>query len=1366
MKLNIYCKLITTILLIWACHTPLMAQTQNDETPAYLSFYKYTAEHGLSNSHVNAIGQDSKGFIWVGTNDGLNRFDGIRFHTFHYSLQDSSSISSNTIYAIFTDMSQTIWFGTFTGLCSYDYKKEQFIRHTLPPQANTLEFTPIRAIAQTSDGDLWLATSGGGLARMNPSTHDVSYYRHQPGNPASVCSDYLQAIAVDNKGRVWVGSENSGISILDPASGQFTNISKESGKIGSNVISTIYKASNGQVWIGTFEGNASVYDPDTDRLQMVRISPNNVSVFGITEGKSGDVWIGTQEEGIFHYTAERTDHFSNAIGNTNDLINDNVHALFTDDNANLWLGLFQGGINMLKPRPIFDGFAAAGRGAKLTNKTILGIFPDNKENIYICTDGDGLLIWNSTNNQVEHITAGIRGLKSNSIRCAYKDHENRVWLGTYLKGLQEYNPDTKTFGGYENIPGDDESLSNNDVTAIVEDRLGNLWIGTNGGGLNRLDKQTGKFIHYRQNDDNPQKSIINNHITSLYLDSHGYLWITTYWGLSRMDPAKGDVRNFSLMGYNNTYICVYEDSKQRFWAGTTMGLKLIDINDGSFQVYSTQDGLPSNVVNGIEEDREGNLWLSTNQGICKFNYEKGTFRNFYTEDGLMSNEFIHNSAASDSDGEIYFGSVGGITRFYPDKINSNRNTPRISITDLLIFNQRVSPNDSHGILSKAVSETDAIQLNWDDNSFTLAFNAIDYIQPHKIKYAFRITGFDSQWTYHNYSQNTASYTNLDAGVYHFEVKATSDGETWSKPISLKITIVNPVWKRWWAIMLYIIIIAGIIYCWWMYVKKSEREKQEIKIENMRQQNDIKLNKSRLQFFTNISHEFRTPLTLIMSPLEEMMESPDISAPHLRRLNIMHRNAERLLRLVNQIMDLRKIDNNKEQLNPTRCNLVQFVREIFENFQQLAESNGISFNFSSSLTEYWTYIDTEKIDKAIYNLLSNSFKFTPEGGRISVSIRRADNGQSNNVVIIVEDNGKGIAEQNIDKIFDRFFQGDSSAMQQGTGIGLWLTKQFIEMHNGIISVSSQVGQGTAFTIMLTDGQEFENMAANEPEYTHIGLTDVVEQRIRDMETSANEKQESVHSDNKPSILIVEDNNDIRDYLGTGLMPLYNIASACNGEEGLAIARQTIPDLVITDITMPVMTGIEMCRTLKSDIETCHIPVIMLTAKTSEEQRIEGLETGADSYITKPFNPKHLLVRIEKLLELRKTLKEKFGNEIGFEAEQTAIAVPDRDLLKKVTSVIKKRISDSSLSVETLAEEVGISRGHLQRKLKSLTGQNPNEFIRIIRLKQAAEILLEKDVSIAEVSEMVGFNSQSYFSTAFTKQFSISPSQYVESHKPQA
>ena len=1358
--------LIYLILLISACPYAaykVCAQTIDDHKTDKLSFIGYNSKQGLSNSHVNCIGQDSKGFIWVGTNDGLNRFDGLRVRTFHYSHSDTNSVNSNTIFSIFTDKRDRIWFGTFSGICRYDYKQENFIRYNLPPQANAVLQAPVRAIAQTNDGHLWMATSGGGLARMNTETREVKYYRHKPG-PQSLCSDYLQAIAVDNSGNIWVGSENNGVSILNPQTGTFRNINKETGELKSNIVLTIFKTKNGEIWIGSFEGNATVYNPDTDTFSTIKLTENNLSVFGISEGLSGDIWIGTQEKGLFNYKEKRTNHFSNAMGNVTGLINDNIHALYTDHDNNLWLGNFQGGVNMLKPSPIF-GADAARNDFQLKGKTVLGILPDGKDCIYICTDGDGLYVLNTITGQSRQYTAGQCGLKSNTLRYAYKDHNNHIWIGTYLKGLQEFDPEKGTFSCYENIPGDSTSLSNNDVTSIVEDLLGNLWIGTNGG-LNILDRKTGKFRRYLKDEDNPAKTIINNHITNLYVDSHGHLWISTFWGLSRLDPAKGNVKNYNIVGNDNTYYCILEDSKERFWAGTTTGLKLLNVNDGSFQVFSTSEGLPSNVIDGIVEDADGNLWLSTNQGICKFNYDNSTVMNFYTEDGLSSNEFIHNAYAQDSDGEIYFGSVDGITRFYPNKIKSSSKPPRIAITDLLVFNEKVSPNDSHGILSNSIMETSEFQMPWENNSFTIIYNAIDYIQPQKITYAYRMTGFDSQWTYHPYDQNSASYTNLNAGVYSFEVKATSDGYIWSKPIVLKINIIAPVWKRWWAIMSYIALAVAAIYFLWLYYRRSEMEKQKIKIENLRQQNDIELNKSRLQFFTNISHEFRTPLTLIMSPLEQMMESGEYTQETKAQFVLMHRNATKLLHMINQIMDIRKIDNNRLQLNPVKCDLVKFLREIYENFQQLAIKNDITFTYTPHLKEYTAYLDTELIDKVMYNLLSNAFKFTPKGGRIDMQIRHAVKGSSNNVVIIVEDNGHGIAEENIDKIFDRFYQGESSQMQQGTGIGLWLTKQFIEMHNGIISVSSELGKGTAFTIMLTDGEDFKDKVSAETTYSHLSLGNAVDDRSSEKTEvlAADGNEQSAES--KPSILLVEDNTDIREYLQKGLGKLYNITTANNGAEGLSTAKQTIPDLVITDIMMPEMDGIEMCRILKNDIETCHIPVIMLTARSSEEQRIEGLETGADSYIPKPFNPKHLLVRIEKLLELRKTLREKFGNEIGFEAEQAGITIPDRDLLKKVTSVIKKRISDRKLSVETLAGEVGISRGHLQRKLKSLTGQNPNEFIRIIRLKQAAEILTENDVTIAEVADMVGFNTPSYFSTAFTKQFNISPSQYVESHRPQA
>ncbi len=1361
----IVCRvLLIAVLTSDAC--VLMAQTAF----GVLDFEKITAHEGLSNSHVNAIGQDKNGFIWIATNDGLNRFDGTHIETFHHHYGDSSSISSNTVFAVFTDRQQRIWFGTFSGLCMYDYGKGEFVRYILPPQPDIIKYVPVWGIAQTKNDDFWLATSGGGLAHMSARTQEVTYFRHDADNPStSIVSDYLHSIALDDDENVWLGSENDGLSIFDPRTGTCRNINKSTGHIGSDIVTSLYKSRDGRVWIGTYEGGVSVYDPKTDSFVLHRLVGDGASVYGIAEDGDGNLWIGTQESGIFLYDGHTFRQYSNAIGNTRNLIGDNIRVVFTDKDGVLWLGCFQGGVNMLKPRPMFGGIGYAGGDSEIgiSHKPVLSICTVDRQTVYLGTDGDGINIWNPLNNHVQHIRAGEQGLKSNIIRSMFMDRSGRMWVGTFMKGLLEYDPVKKSFAGFENIPGDSTSLSTNDVTSILEDNGGNLWVGTNGGGLNMLDKKSGRFKWYKRTKDD-STSLINDYVTSLYIDRDDYMWICTFWGLSRMRLKDRVIQNFPLTDRHNTYFCFFEDSKGRHWAGSTDGLRLIDFESGTFKSVTTADGLPNNIINGITEDEYGSLWVSTNRGICKFNYDSMTFNNFFTGDGLFSNEFMHNSLATGPDGMVYFGSIEGVTRFYPGKICIETAPPRVMFSDLLVFNKKVTPGDGSGILKKSMAETDDIQLQWQDNSFTIVYKAIEYVQPKKVRYASRMRGFDSQWQYYDYTQTSASYTNLDAGVYYYEVMATTDGITWSEPDVLKVRIIAPAWRRWWAIALYILIAMLAIHFGWRRYRRTEQEKQQAKLQYIKQQNDIELNKTRLQLFTNISHEIRTPLTLLISPLQQMAESGKYDAETQTNLALMQRNAQRLLRIVNQVMDIRKIDNGKLQFSPVKGDLVSFTREVCENFQQLAACNNISLTFRSELKDFVAYFDPEIIDKALCNLLSNALKFTSPDGRVSVEVCCAELPLGKNgVSIVVDDNGRGIAPENIDKIFDRYFQGDSSAMQQGTGIGLWLTKEYVELHQGFISVSSQVGRGTTFIMTLTDGEAFKDVTKDAASYRHqsVGAFLDIDSPVQVVQDGApphtDAAQAEASTSLKYTLLVVEDNADIRRYLRDSLSKKYNVKTARDGIDGLEIARTTLPDLVITDIAMPGMTGIELCRTLKSDLDTCHIPVIMLTAKSSETQRIEGLETGADSYITKPFNPRHLNVRIEKLLELRMTLREKFSSEVGFKAVQTAVTTTDRDLLKRVSETIQKRISDTSLSVETLAEEVGLSRGHLQRKLKSLTGQNPNEFIRIIRLKYAAELLIKRqDLSIAEVAENAGFNSQSYFSTAFTRQFSISPSQYKD------
>lgn len=1335
------------------------AQNNKDLKPKLLAFNAYTLQNGLSNSHINAINQDSKGFIWIATNDGLNRFDGLNFETFYSLPDDINSLPSSTINDIANGKDGTIWIATFEGLCSYDYKTSNFTRYNVPETFYPLQ---IKKLISTNDSTLWLVTSGGGIIKMDINTQNFTTYRHIE-NANSICSNLLLSAAIDNRGYVWLGSEDNGISVFNPDNQTFKHLNVGNGMLKSNCVLSLFYY-NDNMYIGTFNGGLTVYNITNQKVTNYTTSKEKGSiggniVYSTVASNDGHIFIGTQDGGLQVFDTEKKtfDTFSNKNKNTLGLISDNIHSIFFDKDNNLWLGIFQGGLNQLKNKPVFDlaTYNPQSPETSLPQKTVLSIYPLQNQKIMVGTDGGGLCFWDTTNNTFENIKAEKTDLKSDIIRSVYQGHDKKIWIGTYLSGLQLYNPETKKFTTFQNNPDDSCSLSHNDVTAITEDRLGNLWVATNGGGLNLMDKNKGTFQRFMKVE-GKSNSLINNYITCLYLDKRGYLWIETFWGLSRFDPLRYEFKNLELQQTkSNSYYCIKEDVKQRLWAGTSNGIYLIDQEKGVIKTFTTRDGLPNNVINAIEEDNFGNLWISTNNGICRFNYDKNTIRNFSKEDGLQSNEFVRNAYAKTQNGELLFGGINGINKFLPENITTNTTAPSILLTDLLIFNKSVPVGempDGEIILNKNIIETENITLSHNYNSFTVEFKAIDYIEPQKIKYAVRMKEFNPDWIFYNYKQNSATFTNLDAGTYHLEIKAANADDVWCQPKVLTITILAPIYKRWYAKLFYAIVSILTITLLWKQYQKKQQQQHQAKILQIKQQNDIDLNRARLQFFTNISHEFRTPLTLIISPLETMMQSQRYNPADRKQFEIIHRNAERLLRMVNEIMDLRKIDNNKMQFNPENADIVAFLNEIYENFKILSEKRETELTFNSDFETLNINFDKEKIDKVMYNLLSNAFKFTPKNGKISLSIKNSDP----NIAIIVKDSGCGIAQENINKIFDRFFQGNNSDMQQGTGIGLWLTKRFVEMHNGEINVTSQQGIGTTFTILLNP----KTIVADKTEpkqYQHLTPDNVAENNA----TQPTDTLQLIdNKEHKFNILIVEDNVEIRQYLTEDLSNRYNIDTATNGEEAIENINKNMPDLVITDVMMPIMDGNQLCKKIKTDIETCHIPVIMLTAKSDIDQKIEGLENGADSYITKPFNPKHLEVRIEKLLELRKTLKEKFSSDITFNAEDTAISIPDRDLLKKTTAIIKKRISDTNLSVETLSSELGISRGHLQRKLKNLTGQNPNEFIRIIRLKQAAEILKSNDVSIAEVADMVGFGSQSYFSTAFTKQFNISPKQWKE------
>ncbi|MDF1550068.1 MAG: response regulator [Bacteroidales bacterium] len=1020
---------------------------------------------------------------------------------------------------------------------------------------------------------------------------------------------------------------------------------------------------------------------------------------------------------------------------------------------------------------------------QISNSSILGVLLDSEQNLWLGTDGKGLIKYNTLTKKYKIYLADKTSpgaLQDNVIRTIYEDIDHNIWIGTYKGGLSRYNKKSETFKTFIYNPKVPQSISYNDVVSIIEDNKKRLWVATNGGGLNLYNNNNESFTRFSTKDFITKTTICSDWLTCLFIDSKDNLWIGSFWGLSKFDPEEYRFKNYFNNADNpkslssNIVFSINEDKFGNIWVGTKMSLNKLNLQTDEFKHFGVKDGLPNNVVNSILTDDSSNLWLATNNGLARFNYESNEVKSFYYQDGLVSNEFIHNSSYKTPKGQFLLGSVFGFNSFFPDSIKDARYFPKVLITDFKIFNKSVPigiNKDGRTILEQSITVTKEIELNHYDNSFSFDFVALDYIHPEQILYSCKMEGFEENWNYLDHKRRFITYTNLDPGTYTFIVRASNKLEAWGDNDTRIIIQINPpLWKTGWAYLIYFIFAVGTGLFFWKLNFDRIKAKNQVRIERIKQAQVDQLNQSKLEFFTNISHEFRTPLTLIIGPIETLLENEKLGAQIKRSLSMMSRNAHRLLRLVNQLLDLRKIEKGKLKLQARQTDLIKFVSEIYESFEELAKRKNITFLLEKKTQELYMYFDHDKLDKILFNLLSNAFKFTPTNGTIGIKIIEElveyENFSNGAVHILVKDNGRGMSPEHLEQIFERFYQSPEAlgTIQRGTGIGLSLTKSLVEIHHGQISVESQKGEGSIFTIKLPLGHE--HLAADEiiaPEISEPINADAQPVVLEGYENATfGYSNGEMAGETAPLILLVEDNEDVRTYIKNGLADKYRIAEAENGKEGIKSAHELMPDLIISDVMMPEMDGIAFCKKIKTELVSCHIPVILLTAKTSIEHRIEGLETGADSYIPKPFNPKHLLIRIEKLIELRQKLKEKFKNESDFEPINMAVTSTDERFLKKTIELIKLKIADTELGVENLGEEIGMSRSNLHRKLKSLVGQTPSEFIRTIRLKQAAHLLSSEDIPVSEIAYLVGFSSPSYFASCFHKLYSLTPTQYKEKH----
>lgn len=1356
-----------------------------------LKFKHLSSDDGLSQNFISSILQDKKGFMWFGTKDGLNRYDGYSFVVYQHDPFDTTTISANYITAFFEDSRGYIWIGTLNGgLNCFDRSTEIF--HHIQYRSNgsaDINTNEIKSIAEDKTGNIWVATRNDGLFKITLNQKNLfaagyKQYVHDEANSKSLSSNNTTSLFFDSKGILWVGTEN-GLNQFDFNSGSFTyfNFQIKNSKAPSSQydhsVSAIYESKNGTFWIGTvsglvkFDRGSGTYKLFPHEYEVYRYGWGNI--IAIIEDHLGKLWLATPGELMqFDPAISSYDYFKNDPLNPKSVSFSSISSLFTDKTGIVWIGTAGMGINLYdyKATRFSTLLKRKEPASRITGFSVRSILEENNDIVWISTAV--LYRWNRKTGELKSYETSsdkLNDFGNTGAATMIKSSDGKIWTTT-TEGLYRYDPQTEKARQYKFNPADSSGLPQKEVYAVFEDRQNSIWIATENYFSRIVDIDKGIFQKFRYQSSSSLSGQVRTVITQ---DNQGIFWLGTNDGLIRFDPNKKSFKSFkndpqNLQSLSNNLIksiCIdpYE-SKNILWIGTAGGgINRFDVDNNLFSHFYESDGLPNNVVYGILPDGQGNFWLSTNKGLSKFNPQQKTFRNYDVNDGLQSNEFNTGAYYRSEKGEMFFGGINGLNYFNPDAIKDNPYKPDVVLTRLKIQDQYVSVRSNNSILQKSISETDEIILSYDDDVITFEFAALDYSASQKNQYAYKLENFNDDWIYSG-SVHTAAYTNLPPGEYLFRVKGSNNDGVWNEAgIAITLIITPPWWNTWWAYILYGLLFLSGLYLIRRYELNRIKLKNQLKLEKVATDSLRNLDQLKSHFFANISHEFRTPLTLILGQVESVMSS-NLETKEKGKLQVANRNARRLLTLINQLLDLSKLEAGSMELNAEQHNIVSFLKSILFSFESLAESKKISLKFESDSETIPLTFDADKMEKIICNLISNAFKFTSENGEIKLTA----NIISSSVEIKIKDTGLGIPSDSLPHIFNRFYQVDGSSTREheGTGIGLALTKELVELHKGLISVNSKEGEGTEFKITFPVGDlkslndKTIKLSANESAQDNI-LTDVEISEAEllptfDHQPPSPELQLPRLKNNQEIILIVEDNLDVRTYIREQLENDFKVIEAGNGEEGISIAQNEIPDLIITDVMMPKMDGYKFSKAIRSDEKTSHVPIIMLTAKAGLDDKILGLETGVDDYLTKPFSAKELKVRVKNLIYQRKQLRKRFSTSTIIKpAEVTSISV-DQTFLNKVINTIETHFEDEQFSVDKLADGMNMSVSQLTRKLNALVDQPPGQLIRSFRLQRASDLLKQNAGTVAEICYKVGFNDQAYFSRAFKKQFGCSPSDY--------
>ncbi|GAA0877345.1 two-component regulator propeller domain-containing protein [Algoriphagus jejuensis] len=1382
-RIRPFCLLV----LFWSISAGVLAQYDN------LKFEKYSTLEGLSSSTSIEIFEDSKGFLWFGTIDGLNKYDGYGFQIYRPILNDLHSISNNRINAIVEDTNSNLWIGTSNGLNMFDRETGRFYRIDLYKERSPASKS--RAVINDllydqSTGWLWIATRNGVSRLMledasipNSENVVIDHYYDKLDSESIEWSN-VTSILKDKKGDIWLGAEGEYLSRYNPSSNSFEGVRIEvSGTFELDHLPKVVLVDNdGDFWIGNNLSSLILWRRDTDEFEVISPVKKHVPIFDIYQDKNGAIWIATDGDGIYIYHKNQglVKHIVHNAADPFSLPNNQVSKILEDSNGILWFATYNGGFAKLALSKSTFGhyFFQPGNPNSLSTNIAQSVLQDKSGNIWIGTDGGGLNLFDEKENRFKHFRANpeVRSsLSSDKILYMLESYDGELWVCTWDGGLNKFDPKTEKAISYKHDEANPRSIGQNTVWCASEDNLHRLWLGTQTAGLNLFDPNTREFSQFIHNAKD-STSILSNFVFSTFIDSQQRLFVGTSLGLDVVDlaglsgfiPDKisfREVKERNIQGNRINYIT--EDHLGNIWVGTDLGLHKLDGQLALLNSYTTQHGLPNNLILGIVEDNSGFLWVSTKGGLSRLNPETNDFRNFNVHDGVQGLEFQSKSIDKTQDGRILVGGINGLNVFAPEEVYREYDRIKPIITEFKMFNKVVFTGDTINgrvLLKRSIGNLEPIHLKYNEGYISFSFVALNYENPDRIRYMYRMTGLDEDFSLAELSR-VANYSNLAPGDYTFEVKATEDGDWDNAEVTkVMISISPPPWRTWWAYTLYILFLAAALWIPLRYYTRLVREEKEHELDQMK-----------LRFFINVSHEFRTPLTLILNPVDKIISSYDNPEEVKASAYTIQRSARRLLNLVDQLLDFRKMDLKKERLNLVRADIVRFGRDICQLFEDLAKSKNIQLVFESSLQELPVMFDPDKIEKIITNLLSNSLKFTEAGGTVTFTISKSTRNKILNrkkgqeyFELKIQDTGVGFKKEQLKDVFRRFFHVDNT--KTGTGIGLNFTKGLVELHGGEIWVESEYQKGSTFTVQLPTEPDPETLevgaveALGAYEYNQSAIQSA-EYEIAISDTSqVSEEEFAVEGGaTRPVILVVEDNKELRLHLKNELKGRFKVRVAVNGAEGLEMVNKYYPDVIISDVMMPEMDGFELCRRVKSEFETCHIPVVLLTARSLEEDRIEGYKTGADEYLPKPFNIRVLQARINGLLEMKKRLRNKFASIGGImpSNEITSNSL-DEVFLDKATKYILENISDPDFELEALLSELGVSRSQFYRKVNSLTGQNPSGFIRAIRLKYASELLVSNKYSIKEIAYMSGFNSAAYFSKTFREMYNMTPKEYADQH----